>query len=615
MSHSSASLPGTRSATAPVATRTSPSGLLDRMSVVVMLGTALCFALSWPRVLDIWRTDLVVDPDDAMRLVQVRNWLGGQGWFDLLEHRLDPPAGLLMHWSRIVDVPLGALVRLCGLLVGSGQAERLARIVFPLALQVALLTATVATVRMLLGASAMVPGMVLVVLSGFTFGQFVPGRIDHHAPQITLLMAMTGTLLSALRPGRAPHAGLSGACIAVSLGISLENLPFVAVLVAVLPVFWLRDPMQARAPLLWFSASLAVVASAVFVATIPPSRYGVAAADAFSMPHEVGILVGAAGLAGLALLAGRLAIPKRRLVLLLCLAVLVMVLVLGLAPALIRDPYAGMDPLLRSLWLDHVGEAQSLLTVARTRPDGVVPVLCALLAGAGAAALAGWRAAGRDRLCWTAILALILVGLAGAVWEVRVASSTQPLALLGGVSATCATLADARRRGSALGHGLAGVLILPFAPLVLACLPIGEGDGSVAASMEAGQACRTGAALAPIAALPPGLIFAPIDDGAHLLLATRSTVIAAPYHRNAGGNRRVLDGFLAPPEDAEAIVRGAGARYLAICPREGQVATLTSAAPGGLASRLVAGEVPPWLVPVPLAGTPYRVFSLADPRG
>ena len=46
------------------------------------------------------------DPDDVMRLVQVRDWLGGQGWFDLTQHRVSPPQGVAMHWSRLVDLPI-----------------------------------------------------------------------------------------------------------------------------------------------------------------------------------------------------------------------------------------------------------------------------------------------------------------------------------------------------------------------------------------------------------------------------------------------------------------------------------------------------------------------------
>ena len=40
--------------------------------------------------------------DSAMRLLLVQNWLGGQGWFDMVEYRLMPPEGVLMHWSRYI---------------------------------------------------------------------------------------------------------------------------------------------------------------------------------------------------------------------------------------------------------------------------------------------------------------------------------------------------------------------------------------------------------------------------------------------------------------------------------------------------------------------------------
>ncbi|HKC33385.1 MAG TPA: GtrA family protein, partial [Xanthobacteraceae bacterium] len=43
------------------------------------------------------------DTDDAMRLVQLRDFLGGQGWFDLHQPRLGPPVGYDSHWSRLID--------------------------------------------------------------------------------------------------------------------------------------------------------------------------------------------------------------------------------------------------------------------------------------------------------------------------------------------------------------------------------------------------------------------------------------------------------------------------------------------------------------------------------
>ena len=60
--------------------------------------------------------------DDAMRLVEIRDLIGGQGWFDLFQYRLDPP-GTSMHWSRVIDAPLAALILLLKPLMGMHDAE------------------------------------------------------------------------------------------------------------------------------------------------------------------------------------------------------------------------------------------------------------------------------------------------------------------------------------------------------------------------------------------------------------------------------------------------------------------------------------------------------------
>ena len=44
-------------------------------------------------------TDLIgADNDDIMRLVEVRDLLGGQSWFDMMQYRLGLADGTLMHW-------------------------------------------------------------------------------------------------------------------------------------------------------------------------------------------------------------------------------------------------------------------------------------------------------------------------------------------------------------------------------------------------------------------------------------------------------------------------------------------------------------------------------------
>lgn len=46
-----------------------------------------------------------IDPDDTMRLVEVRDFLAGQGWFSTSPN-VPGHGGTLMHWSRLVDWPI-----------------------------------------------------------------------------------------------------------------------------------------------------------------------------------------------------------------------------------------------------------------------------------------------------------------------------------------------------------------------------------------------------------------------------------------------------------------------------------------------------------------------------
>src|ERR1700738_3354574 len=88
--------------------------------------------------------------DDAMRLVEVRDWIGGQGWFDLFQYRLDPP-GTSMHWSRVVDMPLAALILLLRPLIGTHGAETVTLFLWPLLLFAAALVLVAAIARQLSG--------------------------------------------------------------------------------------------------------------------------------------------------------------------------------------------------------------------------------------------------------------------------------------------------------------------------------------------------------------------------------------------------------------------------------------------------------------------------------
>jgi len=67
-----------------------------------------------------------VSTDDAMRLVEVRDLLAGQNWFDLTQYRLNPPGGVVSHWSRLIDLPLALLIKANELVLPTALAERIA---------------------------------------------------------------------------------------------------------------------------------------------------------------------------------------------------------------------------------------------------------------------------------------------------------------------------------------------------------------------------------------------------------------------------------------------------------------------------------------------------------
>ena len=81
-------------------------GLLKRATLVWALVATVLLLANWANI----AARRFPDPDDIMRLVEVRDLLGGQGWFDPDQYRIDPLREVPMHWSRLVDLPLAVPV-------------------------------------------------------------------------------------------------------------------------------------------------------------------------------------------------------------------------------------------------------------------------------------------------------------------------------------------------------------------------------------------------------------------------------------------------------------------------------------------------------------------------
>ncbi|MGJ0508284.1 MAG: hypothetical protein ACR652_14430 [Methylocystis sp.] len=583
----------------------SPGATSGRAALALTLlgALALACALAAPRVGTVWRTGAFFDPDDALRAVELRDFLAGQGWFDVTATRLDPPSGLPMHWSRIVDVALAALRAPFLSVFAPDQAERAMRLAFPLALLAMLLALSGWVAACPGGARTRLLAIWLVTLSGPMFGQFAPGRIDHHAPQIVTLMAAFGCLSQGLNPARAAWLAACAALMALSMGISLENLPFFAPMAGALAWLFLAD--GARAPLAWFAAGALLAFPLVFAATVAPAAWAVAACDANSAPWLAAIVTAALGLVALALAAPRLTRMRGRAIGVGATIAASLAVFAGLAPRCLGGPFADLDPLLRELWLAHVTEVMPLSQLAARSPAEAAVLAAPVTLGLVAALWRAHASAGLQRRRFGLAAATIAIGLCAGALHIRVLSSVTPLAMVA-LAEAIAFLSGGLRASPALRNACAGALAFFLSPIGLALTLAGDGRDA----RKGDAACLTPEALAPLAAQPEGRVLGPFSLGSYILAHTPHAAFAAPYHRNNHGNLVAANVFLAAPEQAEALARRAGATLIVWCARGAEPSPLATAAPAGLAATLARGETPPWLERRSTADVPLLVFAV-----
>lgn len=554
---------------------------------IVALALALLLGLAWMvRDSALLAALRLPDTDDGMRLQQIRDWLGGQGFADLAQHRLGPPPGLEMHWSRLPDLLPAGLILLLTPMLGNHAATVATVAVVPV-LWFAVVLVLVAAIARRLGIS----GTMTAVVAALAFPAttlFFPGRIDHHNLQMVLVLAL---LLSTLGPGSLRDGAVAGLATALSLVIGLETAPLLAAGGIAIALRWWRGAAGAQARMTGYAAALllALAAGRVLFAT---SGWGTPACDGFTaILWRAALLV---ALAPAAMAVAGFATTGRRVrwdVMLTAGGLAVGAAALA-SPACLH-PYGAVDPLLARLWLAQVAEAQSVFSA----PPWHGIAYCGLaLVGLGAGL---WHAV-RSRTTDAAILAgFQAVAVLVALGQLRGAYAAALLA----APALAAMIAAARRRGPL---PLAAAW-LASAGMVYAFL----GDALAPRALAAATAdCTAPAALARVAALPPGLVAAPIDLSGFLLPATRHRFLAGPYHRNAQGNRAMLDLFLRPSAEAEATARRWGVDYVALCPdglgELGGAGNDTQR----LAGALRAGQVPGWLAQVSRPGAAPLVYRL-----
>ncbi|WP_242138209.1 AcrB/AcrD/AcrF family protein [Sphingomonas sp. TREG-RG-20F-R18-01] len=559
------------------------------------------------------------DTDDNMRLMQVRAWLNGQGWYDLRQYRMNPPHGFDIHWSRIVDLPIAALIVTLRPFVGSREAEMLACGIAPLLpLSIAILGLG-ATVRRLVSPAAWpVAIAVLVFCCVATMLMFMPERIDHHGWQLAMLSLTVAGLCD---PRDARGGAIVGLASAVSLSIGLEMLPYAAMAGAILALRWIWDRDGARR-LTVYALSLGG-GCAIGYAAFASYANSVARCDALT-PVWLSVMV----VAGALLFAMAWANPANRWVRL-GLAVLAGgVIVAGFAlvfPQCLGRPEQ-VSPELAASWLNNVREAKPIYSHPfRTAfPIVVLPII-----GVIGAALASWRARGTARGgLWAPVLLFVTFAALMLLWQARAGPAAQMLAVPGAVAMIwlfvpvmqASKSVVVRVLGTAavvvLASGsFAGAVMTPidlrWAGLNLQYSPPDRPTRRVQIINRASASCPTMSAMTPLDRVPAQTVFTFVDLGPRLITLTHHNAIAGPYHRNGDAILDVQHAFKGTPENFRAIAKRHGATLLLVCPNMSESTNYRVRAPNGFYAQLAHRKTFDWLEPIDLPrGSPLRLFRI-----
>lgn len=527
------------------------------------------------------------DPDDMMRLQQIRDWLGGQAFADLSQHRLGA-SGVPMHWSRLPDLAPAAIIVALEGPFGRHGAEVAAVIVWPALLLAAAIALIGRIARIVGGADVARPAMIVAAIAYPASTLFLPGRIDHHGFQVVLALLAALALVGE----RSMMTGLvAGIAASLSLVVGMETAPLFGMAGALIVADWVIGGRAARDRLMGFGIALCATTLAAGI-VFRPFAWDYAACDGFNAISARAVLL--ASLAPIALaLAGWDASARERMALAGASA-LVLAGTLAIGAPQCLSPYGGVDPLLRSLWLSRVGEALPLFAAPPATAIGYAGLT---VAGIAAGAWQAWRSGRRG---WTVLLALQLTAAAVTVAQVRGAYCGAMLA----APALGALIVAARRRGALplAGAWLASAgMLYPIAAAATAPVPVAANTGA---------SCTASDLIAALGDLPAGTVLAPIDTGGVALPMTRHRLIAGAYHRDGAGDLAMYAFYRGDGNAAHGLARRWRVDYLVACDGFAGVA-----AP--FADRLANGPPPGWLreiMRVPSGGRIFAIVAEPPPR-
>lgn len=613
----------------------------------------LCFAL---HPFSPFFTHHLADPDDTMRLNEVVSWLQGQSWYDVSVPRLSPGAHTVVHWSRLIDLPIALIAMPFIPSFGLQNAVLLAAFIVPLLWFALLLVLIPLLTRVFLAPARAQLSCVMILFMPQLLFNFTPGRVDHHCVQAIIaafsLLCLTGIIRNTKGPLCAALAALAFSC---GFWIGTEALPWAMIFIACLGLAAATQGERVARTAALFGVCLPLFTAALIPLALPPTEYSSRALSWFSPAYAI-----FAALSGAIFLLGWRATCKingkaTRLTLYALLALAAAASFFAFIPSALHGPFADYDAFDATTALDNISEAQPLILALhfnRYMPLSLIPVALtfgSLLALPLAALLfclwSAQRTKNELRLCWFAQSAFLFSATALTVfWQARVGIFMGVFAVTPLTCLLCAAWDKAKELFSGRSLFWTEIVIFLFlGPLPVVLLPALLHKTPLYPDIALFPAKRS-AAVCPLEPLAPFLndpsvlgtkplvIMNTSDTGPQLLFSTRHSAIAGNF--NVAGNADAFTFFNATEDVvAQSAAKKWNADIVLVCRtvptmylgknyyamenvrlqpgKDGQLHFTNINPNQPLIARLTRGEIPAWLKPIEIpAPSDYLLFRV-----
>lgn len=492
------------------------------------------------------------DTDDLMRYHQYSQWIKQGNWYLQPLPQFNPEDGVIIHWSRIADIPLAIIALLAHFFTDWQTAFTISNTITPLIhLLIFIFVITLLSYKLFGFQTATIAMLLPLPFLSLLSYRFLPGALDHHNIQFILLafFALCVTTFDVARINL--RAFLTACCIVLSLWIGLENIYSFVMVLLILTLFG----TVSRPFYLLFSQKVCLYSTILGVFALllnrPPSEFFIEQYDVISFPFILCFLIGFVFCTTLKFFI-RDSVAYKNLIYYVILGLILIVPLIVLYPNLIKGGYADYPVFLKENWLSKISEVKSIMEYITTNSDyfsyiiSIIPAILSPLFFAGKRKISHWI-----------LYAIFITNLFWALfWQIRMYST----ALVCALPLQAYVCWQLRQKTSLI---ITKIIILflcfPTFTLVFSKAAIKSIVGQEMIVTENYDNRFNNDFVEVIEFLNKNniknkKILTPIDLGVAVIASSDNSIISAPYHRNIRGNTASLKFYLSDNNELAKMI-------------------------------------------------------------